>query len=273
VPKGREILFNKFEANIKEIMGKSNFCTWTLIVAILLFGLFGFGDLVSQAAPARNPRAQAGTGEITGEIQYQGTRPHLQAINMANDPECVQENQGREVYVQDGAVNSNGTLPNAFVYVKSGLQQGHFTPPAQDVTLDQQGCIYVPHVLGIMVGQTLKVVNSDFTTHNIHVMAKNNPQWNTSQPPGAAPINNKFDNPEIMVPVECNEHRWMKAYIGVVTNPFYDVSDTQGKFTIKGLPAGTYTIETWTATFGTQEKTVTVRPSETATLDFSFKNQ
>ena len=271
MPKGREILFNKFDVKNMQIMGKSNFYTWTLTVAFLLFGLFGFGELVSQAAPARNPRAQAGTGQITGEIQFQGTKPHLRAINMANDPECVEENQGREVYVQDGAVNPNNTLPNAFVYVKSGAPQSQ--PPAQPVTLDQQGCIYVPHVLGIMVGQTLKVVNSDFTTHNIHVMAKNNPQWNTSQPPGAAPINNKFDNPEIMVPVECNEHRWMKAYIGVVANPFYDVSDTQGKFMIKGLPAGTYTIETWTATFGTQEKTVTLRPNETATLDFTFKNQ
>lgn len=240
-----------------------------LVIVVLVFGLLGFGELVSEAAPA--PPAQAGTGEIAGEIQFQGTHPRLPRINMAKDPECVRENQGREVYVQDGAVNPNNTLPNAFVYVKSGAAQSQ--PPAQPVTLDQQGCIYVPHVLGIMVGQTLRVVNSDFTTHNIHVLPKNNPQWNFSQPPGAAPLNETFEHPEVMIPVECNEHRWMKAYIGVVTNTYYAVSDTEGKYTIKGVPAGTYTIETWTATFGTQEKTVTVRPNETTTLNFSFESR
>jgi plastocyanin len=276
VPKGREILINKSDVGSREIMHNKRVRTWTLITLFLLFGWFGFGELVSRGAPAPGSPAQvanaAGTGEITGEVQFQGTRPHPQTLNMAEDPECIQENQGREVYIQDGAVNSNSTLPNAFVYVKSGAQ-GQFTPPAQDVALDQQGCIYVPHVLGIMVGQTLEVINSDFTTHNIHVMPKNNPEWNTSQPPGAAPLYKKFDHPEIMIPIKCNEHPWMKSYIGVVTNPFYAVTDTQGRFTIKGLPAGTYTIETWTATFGTQEKTVTVRSNEAATLDFTLKGQ
>ena len=119
----------------------------------------------------------------------------------------------------------------------------------------------------------LKVLNSDFTMHNVHVTPKDNPQWNESQPPGAAPLYKKFGNPEVMIPVSCNEHPWMKAYIGVVKNPYYDVTGTTGTFTIKDVPAGEYTIEAWTATFGTQEKTVRVRPHATTTLDFTFQQR
>lgn len=264
-------MFHNSDGNSGKTARNTTFWIWVLFGAFLLFGSFGLGQLVSHAAPA--PPAQAGTGEISGEIQFHGTKPHLARINMAKDPECIRENQGREVYVQDGAVNANDTLPNAFVYVKSGLQQSSYPPPSQPVTLDQQGCIYVPHVLGIVVGQQLKVVNSDFTTHNIHITPKNNPAWNVSQPAGAAPAYVKFERSEVMVPVRCNEHPWMQAYIGVVSNPYYDVTGPEGKYTLKGLPAGTYTIETWTAKFGTQEKTVTVRANQTTTQNFSFENR
>ena len=117
------------------------------------------------------------------------------------------------------------------------------------------------------------MLNSDFTTHNVQVTPKNNPQWNQSQPPGAAPFYKKFAHSEVMIPVRCNVHPWMKAYIGVVNNPFYDVTGTAGRFTIKGVPAGDYKIEAWTATFGTQEKTVHVRPHQSTALNFTFRSQ
>lgn len=192
---------------------------------------------------------------------------------MDKDPECVRENQGRTIYVQDGEVNSNRTVPNAFVYIKSGTKGEHFHVPKRPVVLDQQGCLFVPHVLGIMVGQTLKVLNSDFTTHNIHVLPKYNFQWNKSQPPGAAPFYEKFLHPEIMIPVKCNEHPWMNAYIGVVPNPFFDVTGTSGTFTIKGVPSGEYVIEAWAATFGNQEKKIRVRSHQTTTLNFTLGHQ
>jgi plastocyanin len=240
----------------------------TLIAAF--FAMWGVQAKVSLAAQGRE--ARGATGEITGKVEYEGARPKLREIYMNRDPECMRENQGRTVYVQDGAVNGNGTLPNVFVYAKTG-GSGQSAVPRKPVVLDQQGCIFVPHVLGIMVGQTLKVLNSDFTMHNVHVTPKDNPQWNESQPPGAAPLYKKFGNPEIMIPVSCNEHPWMKAYIGVVKNPYYGVTGTTGRYTIKGIPAGEYTIEAWTATFGTQEKTVRVRPHATTTLDFTFQQR
>lgn len=267
-------LFETFAGVKTRMKRKHRILIITLTAAFLvIWGVQAKTSLAAPVARSQGNSAKGETGEITGKIAFEGTKPKRQEIYMNKDPECVRENQGRTVYVQDGAVNSNGTLPNVFVYVKSGTQAEHFAVPNKPAVLDQQGCIFVPHVLGIMVGQSLKVLNSDFTTHNVHVMPKKNPQWNESQPPGAAPFYKKFTNPEVMIPVKCNEHPWMKAYIGVVSNPFYDVTGTKGTFTIKGIPPGKYTIEAWTATFGRQEKTVTVRAHRSTTLDFTFHHQ
>jgi len=221
-------------------------------------------------APPPTPIDPATVGEITGKISFEGAKPKQQRIMMDQDPVCVQKHSG-PVVAEDGGVNDNGTLPNAFVYVKAGAEKYTFATPADPVVLDQDGCMYKPHVLGIMTGQTLKIVSSDPTTHNIHPMPKDNREWNMSQAPGAAPIEQKFARPEIMVPVKCNQHPWMRAWIGVTSNPFFAVSGTDGTFTVKGLPPGDYTIEAWTATFGTQEQKVTLGAKETKTVDFKFK--
>ena len=216
------------------------------------------------------PIDQSTVGEVTGKVSFEGAKPKPHRIMMDQDPVCVKKHNG-PVFAEDDEVNPNGTLPNVFVYVKSGAEKYVFALPSDSVTLDQDGCMYKPHVLGIMVGQTLKVVSSDATTHNIHPMPKNNREWNMSQTPGAAPIEQKFARPEIMVPVKCNQHPWMRAWIGVTSNPFFAVSGSDGTFTIKGLPPGDYTIEAWTATFGTQEQKVTIGAKETKTADFVFK--
>ncbi len=225
-------------------------------------------------APAPTPIDQSTVGEVTGKVSFEGAKPKTPVIHMDQDPVCVQKHAGSPVHAEDGDVNDNGTLPNVFIYVKSGAEKYTFAPPSDPVVLDQNGCMYQPHVLGIMAGQTLKVVSSDATTHNIHPMPKDNREWNMSQAPGAAPIEQKFARPEIMVPVKCNQHPWMRAWIGVTSNPFYAVTGSDGTFTIKGLPPGTYTIEAWSAIGGTgqtSDQTVTIGPKETKTLDFSFK--
>ncbi|TAM78595.1 MAG: hypothetical protein EPN47_21290 [Acidobacteria bacterium] len=243
----------------------------TLITTFLAMWNVSSSVLLAWAAPgSQGQSAKGAVGEIVGKVLFEGSKPNLQEIYMNKDPECVRENQGRTVYIQDGAVNANGTLPNVFVFIKSGARDERFPVPKKPVVLDQQGCIFVPHVLGIMVGQTLKVLNSDFTTHNVRVKPKNNPQWNKSQPPGAAPFYEKFTRSEVMIPASCNMHPWMRAYIGVVTNPLYDVTGTHGTFTINGVPPGEYTIEAWTATFGSQEKSVQVHVHESTTADFTF---
>ncbi len=229
----------------------------------------------TSAVPSEQPAGgtpvdPATAGEITGKVTFNGPKPKLAVLHMDQDPVCVQKHSS-PVYAEDGEVNGNGTVPNAFVYVKEGADKYTFPAPTEAVTLDQNGCLYKPHVLGIMVGQTLHIISSDPTTHNIHPLPKNNPEWNQSQAPGAPPIDKKFARPEVMIPVKCNQHPWMRAYIGVVKNPLYAVTGEDGTFTIKGVPPGDYTVEAWTATWGTQDQKVAVSPKGTATADFTFK--
>jgi plastocyanin len=219
------------------------------------------------------PVDPATVGEITGQTNFEGTRPKQARILMDFDPVCVKEHPA-PAYAEDNAVNDNGTLPNVFVYVKSGAEKYAFATPTEPVTLDQAGCLYKPHVLGVMVGQTLRIISSDQTTHNVHAIPRDNTEWNLSQPPGAPPIEKTFSNPEIMIPVKCNQHPWMKAYVGVVSNPLYAVTGSDGTFTIKGLPPGDYTIEAWSAIGGqgqTQDQKVTIGPKESKKVDFTFK--
>lgn len=214
----------------------------------------------------------ATVGQITGKVSFQGTAPKPKPIMMDQDPVCVKAHASEPAHVEDGGVNANGTLPNAFIYVKAGAEKYTFATPTNQAVLDQKGCMYQPHVLGVLVGQDVHIVSSDPTTHNIHPMPKDNREWNESQAPGAPPIDKTFAREEIMIPVKCNQHNWMRAYIGVMKSPFFAVTGSDGTFTIKGLPPGDYTIGAWTATFGEQEQKVTVGPKETKTVDFAFKS-
>lgn len=249
--------------------------------AVLILVLTGCGkkeDTQEQPpeapASAPTPIDPSTTGQISGRILLDGPKPAQHAIHMDQDPTCLQKYGGKPVYAEDDAVDDDGTLPNVFIYVKSGAAKYSFAPPIDPVVLDQNGCMYRPHVLGIMVGQTLKITSSDATTHNIHAIPRDNREWNMSQAPGAAPIEQKFARPEVMVPVKCNQHPWMRAWVGIVSNPFYAVTTGDGTYTLKGLPPGDYTIEAWTALGGmpqTQDQQVTVGPKESKSVDFKFK--
>jgi plastocyanin len=189
---------------------------------------------------------------------------------MSEEPACVEAHKGK-AYDESLVVNRKGDLANAFVYIKSGLEGKSFAVPADPVTIDQKGCWFHPRVLGIQVGQELKVVNSDPVTHNIHPMAQINREWNHSQGAGDPPIARKFLKPEIMVPVKCNIHSWMHAFIGVLDHPYFAVTNDDGTFEIKNLPPGTYTLAVWTQTLGTQERQITVAPQGKAEANFTFK--
>jgi plastocyanin len=168
-------------------------------------------------------------------------------------------------------VNANGTLANVFVYVKAGLPAGATYPaPTTAVVLDQNGCRYHPHVLGVMVGQNLEILNSDPVLHNIKAKAVKNRPFNVSQPSAGMKTMRTFAAPEVMVALECNVHGWMNAFLGVLPHPFFAVTGTDGSFEIKGLPPGTYTIEAWHEKYGTQSATVTVAGATPKTQDFTF---
>jgi len=216
-------------------------------------------------APAATPIDPATVATISGTVSFTGTAPKGAKIDMSQDPACKGTNMA-ETVTADG-----GKLSNVFVYVKDGLGTRTFDTPKDPVMIDQSGCKYHPHVLGLMTGQTLKIVNSDPTTHNIHPTPAANREWNESQPPQAPALEKNFAREEIMLPVKCNQHPWMKMYVNVVKSPFYAVTGPDGKFEIKGLPPGTYTIAFVQEKLGTQEQKVTLAAKDSKTVDASFK--
>jgi plastocyanin len=217
------------------------------------------------AAPAATPIDPATVATVSGTVKFDGAVPKASKIDMSQDPACKGMNEAENV-VADG-----GHLANVFVYVKDGLGSRTFDVPKDPVVLDQQGCKYHPHVLGVMAGQTVQIKNDDQTTHNIHPTPKDNREWNESQPPSSPAIEKNFAREEIMLPVKCNQHPWMKMYVNVVKSPFYAVTDKSGKYEIKGLPPGDYTIAFVQEKLGEQDQKVTVAAKESKTVDQSFK--
>ncbi len=206
----------------------------------------------------------ATAGSLTGKATFKAAPPKRDAIKMNADPVCAKENAGKTILKEDVIVN-NGGLANVFVYVKEGFKGTPPPAPTTAAVFDQHGCMYAPHVMGIRVGQPLKVLNSDPTLHNVNAQAKVNSKFNKGMPTKGGSFEQKFTKPETMVKVKCDVHGWMNAYIGVLDHPFFAVTDGNGAFEIKDLPDGEYTIEAWHEKLGTKTAKVKVgAPAEVA---------
>jgi plastocyanin len=211
----------------------------------------------------------ANSGTISGTIHFTGKTPKRIPIDMGQDPVCsLAPANLTEQYVVDG-----DGLENVFVYIKSGLGNKAYAPPSKPVVMDQKGCRYDPHVNGVMPGQPIEFTNSDNTMHNVHMIPtlSTNQAVDVSEAPNGPGETRTLSTPELMIPVRCNNHPWMEAFVNVVSNPFYAVSGDGGKFTIKGVPPGTYTVVTDHEKLGEKTTTVTVRPHETATVDVTYE--
>jgi len=226
----------------------------------------------STPAPIAFQPDAATAGTITGRVEFAGKKPPRKTVAMESDPQCAKLHSSA-VADEVLAVNSNGTLANVFVYIKQGLEDKKFASPADPVVIDQKGCWFGPRVLGVQVGQTLKVTNSDPVTHNIHPLAQVNREWNQSQEPGAEALTRKFSQPEVMIRVKCNIHGWMHAWVGVVAHPYFAVTSADGTFQLRNVPPGNYTIETWQEELGKQEQQITLAPSGKSELIFKYKGE
>jgi hypothetical protein len=223
----------------------------------------------STSAPAATDTAD-GPGVITGVVTYAGTPPKPRPLPMDSDPVCAKAAPGATSEII--LVSPSGGIQNVFVYVKDGLGERRYAVPSTPVTLDQKGCTYVPHVFGVQAGQTVLVSNSDPLIHNVHALPKNNREFNFGQPANTPPVSRVFEKPEIGLPFKCDVHGWMNAYVNVVTHPFFAVTSDDGSFEIKGLPAGTYTLELWHERLGTETLPVTVGADAPAKVSASFKS-
>ena len=208
---------------------------------------------------------------ITGTIVFAGKAPNLKPLDMKAEAVCHKKHGGKPAMNEALVLGSGNTMGNIMVWVSKGLPAGKTYPASKTpVVLDQDGCVYKPHVMGIMVGQPYRILNSDGILHNIHTLPKINPMFNRGQPATVKEMTTTFPKPEAMLQVKCDVHPWMSAYIGVYTHPFFSVTGTDGKFTISGLDAGTYEITAWHERLGTQTASVTVAAKATSTQNFKF---
>jgi Carboxypeptidase regulatory-like domain len=220
-----------------------------------------------------------GTGEtkaanlvanLTGTAKLDGPAPKRAPISMAREPSCA-ANHKTPPMAEDVVVGPNGALQNVVIYISEGLPDMVWDPPQTPVILSQDGCTYTPHVVALQTAQKLRVVNGDKTSHNIHPMPFGNPEWNKSQPPGMPPFEESFARQEVGIPVKCNVHPWMRAYIAVLRHPFFSVTNESGAFAIKNLPPGTYTVTAWHEKLGTATQKITAGAGESKALQFVFK--
>ena len=216
------------------------------------------------------PGVAFAASSITGTVTFDGKAPTLRPLTMDADPACAKKH-AKPVPNEMLVLGSGNTMGNIMVWVSKGLPAGKAFPvPKTPVVLDQKGCVYVPHVMGIMVGQTYRILNSDGVLHNIHTLPKVNPSFNKGMPPTLKEATTVFNKPEEVFHIKCDVHPWMSAYVAVFTHPFFSVTSADGKFTISGLDPGTYEITAWHEKLGTQTASVTVGGNETKTQNFKF---
>jgi plastocyanin len=243
---------------------------WAAAAMLALAAGCSGGKAAPGGPPANAKRVdESKAGTVAGHVTIEGAVPANPSINFSADPYCERGNPNGGTL--ENFVLSNGGLENVFVYVKDGLDSYYFDVPAEPVKLDQQGCRYRPHVIGVRVGQKLAISNSDDTLHNLHAQGVTNGEWNRPQALKNIVDEKVFTAREVMVRFKCDVHSWMLAYIGVMDHPYFAVTHEGGGFELKNLPAGTYTLEAWHEKLGTQTQSVTLGEKESKTITFTFK--
>lgn len=254
---------------------------WTIPLLILtLAGCNNHPSSNSSASGTGNKSAMqtanaqidpATAGMVAGTIHFSGNAPTPIVIDMAQDPACSEATKTPNTTEQ--YVVHDGRLANVFIYVKDGLGNRIYMPSKTPIVLDQKGCRYIPHVIGVMVGQPVEFRNSDRTMHNVHIIppgSEYSAGFDISQPPMAGTEQHIFHTTGLMIPIRCNNHPWMEAFLNVVKNPFFAVSDAEGKFEIHGLPPGTYTLVAVQEKLGMQSQQITVQSHKTSIMNFTF---
>lgn len=206
--------------------------------------------------------------QVTGTVKLDGKAPEMAKIDMSGVAACAQQHTApvTQETVLTGADNG---LANVVVSIKK--EEGMDLPgdvPKDAAVLDQKGCQYTPHVIAVMAGQQLKVKNSDPFLHNVHTLPEKNDGENKAQPNVDNGTKLKTPKEAEYFRVKCDVHPWMAAWVAVIDNPYFAVSDKDGKFSLpKGLPDGDYTVVAWHEKFGTTEGKVSVKGGA-GTVDF-----
>lgn len=229
--------------------------------------------LIVPLALALAAPALAQGGSIDGKVTLSGTPPRKKLIRMGADPNCLKINAGKKVFFETVVADENGGLANVFVHIKGDV--GSSAPPSAPAVIEQNGCKYEPHVVGLVVGQKLRVVNNDETLHNIHSGSelKGN-EFNVSQPRAGMTRDFDLKDKEVMMRIKCDVHNWMEGFVGVMSHAYFAVSDAGGGFKLPdGIPAGKYTVEAWHEFYGAKTQEVEVKAGETVTVAFDYSGE
>lgn len=260
--------------------GRIRNCKLFAVAAVVQMALFAGGckqkpdafapsDDAPASSAARKPVDPKTAGSVTGLVKFDGVPRRPRNINMASVPNCAKMHSS-PARAEDVVPGENGTLQNAVVYLRGDFAEYSFEVPPAAATLDQNGCVYAPHVIALMKGQHLRVTNSDQTTHNVNAAPKVNGGWNQSQGSGSAAADEVFEHAEIGIPVKCNIHPWMKSYIAVFANPYFQVTGQDGSFKLENVPPGTYKLTAWHEVYGAKEQDVTVSANQQEIANIVF---
>lgn len=210
--------------------------------------------------------------ELSGVVTLTKPVGKRSVIQMQADAICVKQHGGKKVFSEDVVISDKGTVANVFIYLKSGVKPSNGgVEKTEPIVLDQRGCQYIPHVWGVRVQQPFTILNSDPTLHNVHSLAKLNPNFNVGMSAQGQKIEKKFTKPEVMVRIKCDVHGWMYTYVGVMDHPYFAVTDLSGKFLLKNVPPGEYQLAAWHEKLGEKIESIIVTPTEAARkIDFSF---
>ena len=220
--------------------------------------------------PAASPVDAATAGRIAGRVRFEGVVPAAEVVRIGGDKNCVSLNGKDEQPADAIIVGQDSALRNVFVYVKTGLEKVTFPVPNEPVVIDQQKCRYVPRVVGVRVGQPLQVKNGDPLLHNVRSDPEVNQPFNQGQPVQGMAYTHTFTTREVMVPIKCDVHPWMRANVGALEHPYFAVTGADGAFALPDLPPGTYTVEAWHERLGTKQQQVTLAAKDSKDVDFTF---
>lgn len=241
-----------------------------LRAAPLLFALVAACGGDERVADTRHPTPidPATTGTLVVTVRYEGPPPTMKLLNMASVPQCAAAHA--EPLAAGDALVHDGKVENAVAWIKAGLGDLVFAVPAEPAVMDQVGCVYVPRVITARVGQPIEFRNSDAMLHNVHGKPTQSSRWNLSLPRQGTARVVKVSKPEVAISVGCDVHPWMQGWVAVVDHPFAGVSGADGRVTLSGVPAGTYTLGVWHERFGTREVETTVTAGGTTALSVTF---
>ena len=208
---------------------------------------------------------------LTGRVKIKGEIPKRRKISTNADPKCAAMHPG-DLLTDDFVIDAAGNVQYVLIYVKEGLGDQKFTPPKTPIVVEQKGCRFEPHVMGIMVGQELLFRNQDELMHIVHVVPKNNREFGFSQAKKGEERPKTFTNKEI-IRLFCDVHPWMVAWIHVFDHPLYAVTGADGKYKLKGLPPGKYTIEAWHDGYKAVTQEIEVKAKDNKTLNFELTDK